>query len=176
MSRSGASGARGAKDAPGTKRSSFMTERKLACPSADPRMENARPFAVVAGTADAPRASYLAKGVDIPEAMRALPPGVSPTRVFRFTGTCSERACSQFANGACQLGKTANRVLEAVAETVPACAIRADCRWYAENGSAICLKCPQVVTSVRPSEPALLEMLKQVDRSELAMRPDQGVP
>lgn len=143
-----------------------MTDRKFACPSADPRMESARVFAVMTGTEQDPRAAYLAKGVDVPQAALALTQGVAATRVFRFTGTCGETGCSQFGNGRCQLGKAVNRVLEAVTEAVPACSIRADCRWYAENGSAICFKCPQVITSVLPSEPALLSMLQQVERPE----------
>lgn len=150
-----------------------MTDRKFACPSADPRMENARVFAVMAGTEQEPRAAYLAKGVDVPEAALALTEGVLPTRVFRFTGTCGEKGCSQFGNGKCQLGKTVNRVLGAVADAVPACSIRADCRWFAENGSAICFKCPQVITTVLPSEPALLSMLQQVERPDQAEGEDR---
>lgn len=140
-----------------------MSKTDLACPSANPDTPNARVFAVIGGTAEAPRASYLAKGVDVPEALQATPEGILPTRIFRFTGTCQASGCQQFANGNCQLGKTVNRLLEPASDEIPACTIRANCRWFAENGSAICLKCPQVVTTLRPSEPDLLAVLAQVD-------------
>lgn len=139
-----------------------MSQRRHACPSSHPKAEDARVFAVIGGTAHAPRASYLAKGVDLPEELLATPEGIAPTRVFRFTGTCKEGACQQFANGNCQLGKTIDRLLAPVSDNVPACTIRGECRWFAENGSAICLKCPQIVTTLRPTDPELLSALAQV--------------
>jgi hypothetical protein len=139
-----------------------MSEPGPLCPSSSPSAESARVFAVVGGTPEAPRASYLAKNTEVPAHLLQTPEGIAPTRIFRFAGKCIEGGCGQFANGACQLGKTVNRMLDAVADSIPACTIRAECRWFAENGPSICLKCPQVVTTVRSSEPELQAMLAQV--------------
>jgi hypothetical protein len=38
-------------------------------------------------------------------------------------------------------------------ESLPACRIRPDCRWFVQEGRAACLRCPQIVTySVNPTE------------------------
>lgn len=145
-----------------------MTDRKYACPSSSPSAPGAKVFAVMAGSVDTPRASYLAKGVSLESEEVSLPAGVEPTRVFRFSGSCVEKGCGQFANGACQLGKTVAKLLGDASDTIPACSIRGDCRWYAENGPSICRKCPQVMTTVRPSDPDLQAVLQQVPRGEAA--------
>lgn len=151
-----------------------MSDRKFVCPSSNPKAEDARVFAVVSGTVEAPRASYLAKGVSLDDTAMRLPDGVEPTRVFRFAGSCAEKGCGQFAGGNCQLGKTVAKLLHDVAEAMPACTIRGECRWYAENGPSICRKCPQVVTTVRPSDPELKAVLKQVpSASSAGSRPEQ---
>lgn len=142
-----------------------MSDRKFACPSSSPAAEDAKVFAVMTGSVEAPRASYLGKGVTIAKDDIHLPEGVEPTRVFRFAGSCAAKGCGQFANGACQLGKTVARLLDDVAEDLPVCSIRGDCRWFAENGPPICRKCPQVVTTVKPTDPHLRTMLQQVPRA-----------
>lgn len=145
-----------------------MADRTYVCPSSSPSAPDAKVFAVMAGSVEAPRASYLAKGVSLANEDIRLPPDVEPTRVFRFSGSCAEKGCGQFANGACQLGKTVARLLGDAADAIPACSIRGECRWYAENGPAICRKCPQVVTTVKPSDPDLKAVLQQVPRSRSA--------
>lgn len=145
-----------------------MSDRKFACPSSSPAAEDAKVFAVMAGSVEAPRASYLAKGVTLAKDDVQLPEGVEATRVFRFAGSCASKGCGQFADGACQLGKTVAKLLDDVADAMPACSIRGECRWFAENGPSICRKCPQVVTTVKPSDPQLREMLQQVPRGARA--------
>jgi hypothetical protein len=40
-----------------------------------------------------------------------------------------------------------------VVKALPVCTIRAECRWFAQEGRAACERCPQVVTEVhQPSE------------------------
>ncbi len=125
-----------------------MTETEFSCPSAPSDGEDCKVFGIVGGTPDKPQVSYLGKGVEVPPEALTPPPGIAPTRIFRFSGGCVASGCSQFSGGQCQLGKKVERFLEPVVDQLPACTIRATCRWYAENGRSICFKCPQVITTV----------------------------
>lgn len=117
------------------------------CPSAPPDAEGARVFGVVLGDAENPRVAYLEKRVLVPPQTLDALDGVSPTRVFRFSGKCVEGACAQFKDGACRLGQQVLRRLGPAADQTPACTVRATCRWFAENGAEVCLRCPRVVTT-----------------------------
>jgi hypothetical protein len=125
------------------------------CPSAQPDSPDARVFGVVLGGVEEPRVAYLEKGVALSgEAIGAIA-DVSPTRVLRFAGKCANGACAQFRNGGCSLGTNIRHNLAPVADRIPACTIRATCRWFAENGPEVCLRCSRVVTSVLDGDPVL---------------------
>jgi hypothetical protein len=132
-----------------------MSDQPYSCPSAQPDAEEARVFGIVGGDVGQPRLSYLEKDVAIPEEMLVPPAGISPTRIFRFAGTCIGGACAQFGGGQCQLGTKISRMLDPVTDVAPACTIRATCRWFAENGTAACMRCPQVVTTVTTADEEL---------------------
>jgi hypothetical protein len=81
---------------------------------------------------------------------------VSPSEVFRFASTCRASACVHFHSGACQLAVRSVAVLSEVTEKLPKCAIRTQCRWFRQEGAAICRRCPQIVTDqYRPSDQML---------------------
>lgn len=123
------------------------TSEEYSCPSAQPDSRDARVFGIVGGSVGEPRVSYLEKGVDVlPDVLETI--DVSPTRVFRFSAKCENAMCGQFRDGGCRLGKDIVRGVEPVAEQLPACTIRGTCRWFAENGREVCLRCARVVTTV----------------------------
>lgn len=102
-----------------------------------------------------PRVAYLGKDVVVSaETIRSVG-GVSPTRVFRFAGKCESGGCGQFKNGSCRLGADILKGLEPVSDRLPACTIRGTCRWFAENGPAVCLRCASVVTTVTSGDALL---------------------
>jgi hypothetical protein len=89
---------------------------------------------------------------------------------FRFAGLCHQSACHQWQHGRCSV---IGQVLESSPEpqtgtgaerepTLPDCAIRTSCRWYAQEGGRACAVCPGVVTDdgsgppvwAAPKEPA----------------------
>jgi hypothetical protein len=37
---------------------------------------------------------------------------------------------------------------EEIVAKLPPCVIPGTCRWYRENGTEVCLRCPQIVTKV----------------------------
>ena len=121
---------------------------RFTCPSAQPDMLQARVIGVVAGTPEEPRIAYLKDEAVIDVA--ALP-DVSPmavTEVFRFAARCEEDRCSQYADGRCSLGQRLVDGVDPVVDSLPSCTIRNTCRWFAEQGRAACLRCPQVITLI----------------------------
>ena len=112
------------------------------CPSAQPNMREARLLGVVRNG----ETSYLAEPVPLTGELLAMTQPVSPSRVLRIAARCEENACMHFDGVNCRLVTRIVQQLPAVTDTLPACLIRADCRWYRQEGRAACLRCPQVVT------------------------------
>ena len=113
-------------------------------------MENARVLGVVEDTDQGPRVSYLTGREQIhPKALNV--PKEMVNRVVRISARCENSKCAQFANGRCGLGERIAKALPDVVQALPPCNIRSTCRWHAEQGNAICFKCPQVATLV-PSD------------------------
>ncbi|QDL91151.1 hypothetical protein FDP22_04760 [Paroceanicella profunda] len=78
----------------------------------------------------------------------------SPEARFRFAGGCVEGRCRQWTGRRCGL------IARLVEDAAPAgaalrpCGIRADCRWFAEQGPSACAVCPEVVTDGGGPRPA----------------------
>jgi hypothetical protein len=68
---------------------------------------------------------------------------------FRFASQCMQSACSRWQNGRCMVAVAAagaaGEQKPATDQLLPACAIRTQCRWFAQEGAAACRICPQVV-------------------------------
>ncbi|MCC7013346.1 MAG: hypothetical protein IT454_12350 [Planctomycetes bacterium] len=116
------------------------------CPSAQPDMDEARVFGVVTEEREGQRIAYLAPETNVDPALLAGLDGVAPTEVFRFSAKCETSRCSHFDGARCTLAERIKRALAPVVDRLPACTVRATCRWYLEQGGEICLRCPQVVT------------------------------
>lgn len=118
----------------------------MACPSANPEWDDAQLLGVVLGTAQAPETWFT--GVrPVDPAMLAAAAPARPAEVFRFTARCREGACAQFAGGRCRVGAAVvDHLPPAEAQALPRCGIRADCRWWHEQGADACRRCPTVVT------------------------------
>ena len=125
----------------------------LLCPSAQPHMPDARVLGVVGGTAEAPQVAYLNQSLPVSDDVLKLAGNFVATEVFRFAARCDERKCAHFNGRECKLATRIVNILPAVVDALPACLIRATCRWYQQEGRAACLRCPQVVTlNCQPSE------------------------
>lgn len=129
--------------------------KPLSCPSAQPDMADAHVFGVVAGTVAEPRIAYLKRRAEITPALMESLGELDPTLVFRYAGRCENARCSQYAEGRCGLGERILEQLAPVVTALPSCQIRDTCRWHAERGDAICLRCPQVMTRVPPDQARL---------------------
>ncbi|HEY1544024.1 MAG TPA: hypothetical protein VGG01_16580 [Xanthobacteraceae bacterium] len=121
-------------------------ERALKCPSAQPGMGDTQVLGVVSRDAETPRLAYLDQPMAATPDIIEMAAPVAVSEIFRLSARCEESKCMHFDGAKCQLAvRIANLLPEAV-DTLPACNIRADCRWFRQEGRAACLRCPQIVT------------------------------
>ena len=128
-----------------------------ACPSAQPDMAGARVFGVRRSGPDGPRTGYLERAVEATPEVLAMAGPVPPTQVLRMAATCEESRCAHFDGTDCRLATRIVQLLPPVVAVLPRCAIRNDCRWFAQEGRAACLRCPQVVTLTNDASEVLVE-------------------
>jgi hypothetical protein len=127
------------------KRHSNRSTISLMCPSADTDMSDSVIFGIVVGTPETPHVVHLDRVKPIPPELLALDAPVKPTEIFRIAATCIETGCEHFDGTNCRLTSRIVTGLPAVTDRLPACAIRATCRWWHQEGSPACLRCQQVV-------------------------------
>jgi hypothetical protein len=116
------------------------------CPSARPTLDNSVVFGVVSGTVETPRVLYLKQVQAVTEELIAKVQPVTPAEVFRAASPCQAKGCQHFDGINCQLATRVAEQLPIVSKQLPPCAIRRDCRWWQQEGSAACFRCAQVIT------------------------------
>ena len=122
------------------------------CPSAQPGMQNPRLLGVVTFDERTPRIAYLNEPVPLTDELLKLAEPADPREVFRMAAQCEASRCAHFSGTRCSLAARIVQILPAVVDSLPACLIRATCRWYTQEGKPACLRCPQVVTqAIDPS-------------------------
>jgi len=126
-------------------------DEKVLCPSAPQEWHGATIFGVVLGTPEAPRVGYLEKPQPASEELLGLAGGVPTTQVMRISAPCAAERCANFISGRCGLIDHIVEVFNPVAEALPPCRIRANCRWWAQHGREACRRCPQIVTDAYAS-------------------------
>ncbi len=124
----------------------MSNDKQLDCPSAPHQHPDARLFGVVLEEEGEARVSYLDKDTQLAEDFDPETLDVDPGHALRFAAPCANKGCGQWREGGCGLGKAIIDQLKPVVDVAPACTLRATCRWFAENGTASCLRCPQVTT------------------------------
>jgi hypothetical protein len=74
--------------------------------------------------------------------------GRKPEMRFRFAGACVEGNCAQWKKGKCGIPDRVRKSLtdRELPAAVQTCAIRPDCRWFAQDSYAACKLCPLVTT------------------------------
>jgi hypothetical protein len=122
------------------------------CPSAQPEIPGSVAFGVIAGSAENPRVAWIEEPVPVTNELLGLTKPVAPTQVLRIAAPCQEKACCHFDGTDCRLATRLVQLIPAVAEKLPPCRIRPDCRWFLQEGASACRVCPQIVTyCVEPS-------------------------
>ncbi len=143
--------------------------RDYSCPSAPSNGEDAQLLGVVLGTPEKPEVVYVSRDVDasVDEVLGQVDPTILPTRILRFSARCQNGGCAQFDGHGCRLGRDIAKLMAPASDTPPPCNIRKSCRWYAENGPSVCLRCSRVVTTVTASDELMpiAEMVKASDQT-----------
>jgi hypothetical protein len=126
---------------------------ELLCPSAPPSADESVLIGVVTGAPGQARVVPTARPMPVTHELLQMAEPVRPSEVFRFAAACRDEQCVHFKNNACQLAARSVHLLEAVSEELPPCPIRPKCRWFRQEGPAICKRCPQVITDqFRPAD------------------------
>lgn len=120
------------------------------CPSAQPDMVGARPFGVLSGSTGEVRIAFFKKDAMQKFDWRERFATPEATQVLRFAARCETSACGHYvdATNKCSLGSRVATALPPVTDALPPCLVRPSCRWHAEQGPAVCLRCPQVTTMI----------------------------
>jgi hypothetical protein len=100
------------------------------------------------------RVAYLTPQLPAEVALAGRPATDGPVESqYRLAGPCVTSSCGFWTGEHCGLGaRLVSSYRETVPEpdgTLPHCAIRRTCRWYAEQGPAACGPCSHVVTDAR---------------------------
>jgi hypothetical protein len=129
------------------------------CPSTRANVENSRIFGIISGTADAPKVSYLKRTQSSLDSLSKLQGKVMPEEIFRMAAPCEELGCQHFDGQDCRLAMRMVDQLPVVADQLPPCAIRRNCRWWQQEGIGACFRCPQVVTDNYNSSELMMDVL-----------------
>jgi len=125
------------------------------CPSAPWKQEGAVVFGIAGGTAKAPRVMFLKQMMAPAPELEAKLKGVEPEEVFRVAAPCAGARC-QHHNGetkGCNLATNIVQQVDQVYDQWATCGIRANCVWWAQEGTKACVRCPQIATRNKvPSE------------------------
>lgn len=120
--------------------------RPTSCPSAQPGMPGARVIGVVRHDHETPDVEYLPESLPITTELLELASPLLPTEIFRFAASCQQSACAHWEQSQCSLVERMVGLIPTNALTLPRCAARATCQWYAQRRASACRVCPLVVT------------------------------
>lgn len=115
------------------------------CPGAQPDAADAVVFAV-RNAVDGVRVGYLASAVKVTPEVLSLVDEVDPLEVFRIGAPCAGSGCVHFAADRCGLAARISAEVPAAVDIAPACSLRSTCRWFSQEGTAACLRCPAILT------------------------------
>jgi hypothetical protein len=127
----------------------------LQCPSARPEMPGSVVFGVIRELDGRAFVQHLAEPFAVTADILALAGEASPGEVFRFAAACATDACAHFDGANCRLAqKLVASDLDRVG-AMPPCRIRAECRWFAQEGKSACLVCPLIFSENAAPAPEL---------------------
>ncbi len=118
----------------------------MQCPSGHPGFPDAQVFGIVNAQPGDVKVAWLETPIPLTAELLAMTGDVDPQRVFRITSSCQESSCTHFDGHDCQLATRIVQILPAVVDALPPCQLRANCRWYVQEGKPACFRCPQIIT------------------------------
>jgi hypothetical protein len=125
----------------------------LDCPSSQASMDGARVIGVMTEVGGEPRVAYLREPVAVTADLLSRTVPVDPLSVLRVSAPCETIACPHFEDERCSLAEKVAHLLPSAVDDLAPCPIRRTCRWFAQEGRAICMRCAGVTTALdRPTE------------------------
>jgi hypothetical protein len=114
----------------------------LLCPSAQPD-EDAVVIAIVGKRNASEPVTMLPRPIPLDAVVHLVPESMPATDMLRLAAPCAERRCGHFDNGRCMLASRVARLPELTDGFSP-CSFRSICRWWRQEGAAVCRRCPQI--------------------------------
>jgi len=121
-------------------------------------MDRAMVLGVVQQDGPRPVVEYLNARVPATPEILALAAPLKPAEVFRLAATCAEHKCPHFDGADCRLATRVAKMLPPVVDSLPPCTIRKECRWFAQEGAAACMRCPEITTISYDLSPRVREV------------------
>jgi hypothetical protein len=121
-------------------------------------MDRAMVLGVVQQAGPRPVVEYLNARVAATPEVLAMAAPLKPTEVFRLAATCAEHKCPHFDGADCRLATRVAKMLPPVVDSLPPCVIRKECRWFAQEGAAACMRCPEITTVSYDLSPQVREV------------------
>jgi hypothetical protein len=138
------------------------------CPSAQPDDPQAAVLGIVR-RGEGPAQVQILPQMLPPETLTVLvPSSLRPTEVLRFAAPCVEQQCTHFDGNRCLLAHRIAGGLPAVVERLPPCAIRRTCRWFAQESTEACRRCPQIITEPYVPSNVMREVSRPTNKGESA--------
>lgn len=136
------------------------------CPSAQHDWVGAQVIGIVGGTVEEPQVHFVSDPIVVEDgkALEELTAPVAPAEALRIAAPCARGGCAHFADSRCQVAARVVRNLAPLAGIAPACAIRPWCRWFRQEGTAACFRCPQVITTQATNDAALHALAQPTSR------------
>ncbi len=133
-----------------------MNPDRPLCPSARPEMEGSVVLGIIRDLGGEEFVHHLAEPLPVTPEILALAAPARPTEVFRFAAPCAGSGCSHFDGTDCRLVEKMVAVVSRTVDALPPCRIRPSCRWYTQEGTPACLRCPLIFSETANPAPELI--------------------
>jgi hypothetical protein len=88
----------------------------------------------------------LPRQVPLEAVAHLVPDSILATDMLRLAAPCVERRCGHFAEGRCTLASRIVARLPGGDDHFLACSLRPSCRWWRQEGAAVCRRCPLITS------------------------------
>lgn len=102
--------------------------------------------ALIIGVNEDQKTNFLPRTITVDDQFASIVVDEPLAARFRFASTCRQEGCAHYHRRSCQLihSELKERNPPIRVSNLPKCAIRKDCRWYAEKGFYACSICPDI--------------------------------
>lgn len=154
---------------------SAARKKSLFCPSTQPSSDRSMILGVVGNNETGASISFLQHPVRVDKGTLLSFVGgtTKATEVFRFAAPCETSGCRNWSGCHCRVAERLVQILPIAADALPQCRLRPVCRWFAQEGGSVCLRCPHVVTDNPEMEATLNYMPSHAGNTNSTDHDDQ---